>query len=1042
MTEEVLRLGISAQAAAQGAREYRRATEDVAKAAASAATANDELTQATKRLGTATQEVSQRELARRAQVDAQVAARKRMAESMAAVERATRTAERAERAYQETMAHVRVGAAQGIITPQQAAQEGREAAMAYNAALAQALQQESSLLQRSEAGRAAFVGLSEGLKDTEVSANRSSLGMGRLNNALMVISRQALGVHPAMGQAADAIGTFAIGTAYMTGVFAGLAALGLAYRELTEDTRKAKEEQERYLEVLKQVDRMAEPGKELADALKNQREQLEALDRQRETARASAGVAFGGEGAELQRMVYQKQADELDKQYEELAKLVADGEEELAEIRARAAGDSLRNTQEFFRRSGEEQQRAQEERARQAKQAADEEARALKEAIDTRLQILDVFRQMEEGQRALEANTEALIAVSARERFEAEAMLAAKKAGKEAEDALTVALAMQAAVRENLGRVTDAALAQHAENVRAKTEDMLATQALAEAERALERQREEAARAEQQRRQFYLSTGLQVAGAAVGSSGVGRTAIGAVGAGMAGFAVAGPVGAAVGAIGAVVTGIIGMSKAAREERERQKEEERQRRSAEAVTTRDLQRELAERELAATGHERLADQLRREHDAADQVREAWLATGNTVLVAELRRIQALEEAKLAAEQAAEAEQELAEARERAAQFVENTIVRALQAMGNGADAARAGLSFSQRRELADAAPEDRETLFVLHEMERNQLELNLSVASIEAAANEQIDRLDQQIRQQEEQLRLAEEQISVHRKALEQAERVVEAIRAFRDRLKLGPLSVLSPADRLTEARGQFETLRGKALKGDADAAGQLPAAAQALLEASREFNASGAGYVADYERVVEVMEKVQAEFADRATIEEAILKELERQTTRLNQQIKEMEVQRRTIQEEAQAQIAALREEFNSKQNTLWSIIQKLLGIDTGNLSDIAKNTNEQKILRAQIEARDLAYTDLNGYWVNQVAVVHGTYKKQLEDLVKLLNQYMGTGQRAAAAAEQNVIVAQAGFRAIEGRLAELEATAHADARRNGDAVAAAMGEG
>jgi hypothetical protein len=83
------------------------------------------------------------------------------------------------------------------------------------------------------------------------------------------------------------------------------------------------------------------------------------------------------------------------------------------------------------------------------------------------------------------------------------------------------------------------------------------------------------------------------------------------------------------------------------------------------------------------------------------------------------------------------------------------------------------------------------------------------------------------------------------------QRTVEMLRAFSDSLKLDAnLSTLSPVQKLDEARQQYEKVLAAAQGGDAAAAGQLPEAARAFLEASRAVNASGAQYAADFARVL------------------------------------------------------------------------------------------------------------------------------------------------------------------------------------------------
>lgn len=76
-------------------------------------------------------------------------------------------------------------------------------------------------------------------------------GVGRLNSALTTLATQAAGTDPVVGRLVSTIASFAVGGAMMTGVLAGVAALGLAWRKLTEEARSAREEGERYREFLR-----------------------------------------------------------------------------------------------------------------------------------------------------------------------------------------------------------------------------------------------------------------------------------------------------------------------------------------------------------------------------------------------------------------------------------------------------------------------------------------------------------------------------------------------------------------------------------------------------------------------------------------------------------------------------------------------------------------------------------------------------------------------------------------------------------------------
>lgn len=370
----------------------------------------------------------------------------------------------------------------------------------------------------------------------------------------------------------------------------------------------------------------------------------------------------------------------------------------------------------------------------------------------------------------------------------------------------------------------------------------------------------------------------------------------------------------------------------------------------------------------------------------------------------------------------AEEAARRAAEASLQLRENMYVRGARAAGRDTQAARAGLIFSQRRELAGAAPEDLEALGVLHQMERGQFELNLALEAVESAAREQIEKLDEQLQAQEEALRLAEDQLRTQERTVEELQGVIDGLQRFKDSLKLGPLSVLSPADQLAEARRQFGAVEARALAGDAEAAAQLPQVAQALLEASRDYNASGAGFQADYNRVLAASEQAQATARDSLVLQELQLAEAKRQTEKLDRQIDELRAQQNTTWDSAVAQMNAMRAEHLSETNNLWKTLQGILGIgeDIGEGDDSVKGklgTIAQELAKEAGEETvgdwAEAYRGLNDYWTGHLANVEAGYKAQIQMLTDEINRLMGVSQ-------QNVVVNQAGFTGMFDALTNL----------------------
>jgi len=104
-----------------------------------------------------------------------------------------------------------------------------------------------------------------------------------------------------------------------------------------------------------------------------------------------------------------------------------------------------------------------------------------------------------------------------------------------------------------------------------------------------------------------------------------------------------------------------------------------------------------------------------------------------------------------------------------------------------------------------------------------------------------------------------------------AREVVNDLQSFMNGLLLSGDSLLSPIQKLNEARSQFEAIRERAEAGDIEAARQLPAVAQQLLDISRSVNASGEGFVQDFNAVQDAVGETQAEFEGTANQEQQMI---------------------------------------------------------------------------------------------------------------------------------------------------------------------------
>jgi hypothetical protein len=123
---------------------------------------------------------------------------------------------------------------------------------------------------------------------------------------------------------------------------------------------------------------------------------------------------------------------------------------------------------------------------------------------------------------------------------------------------------------------------------------------------------------------------------------------------------------------------------------------------------------------------------------------------------------------------------------------------------------------------------------------------------------------------------------------------INSLQKFRQSLLLGADSPLTPAERYTESKRQFDTILATAM-GTATtpeeqrvkdtALSQLEGASSSFLEASKVYNASSAQYMNDFNLVQRALLDTEGSLALQLSVEEKSLKELESQTTLLEDQI-------------------------------------------------------------------------------------------------------------------------------------------------------------
>jgi hypothetical protein len=113
----------------------------------------------------------------------------------------------------------------------------------------------------------------------------------------------------------------------------------------------------------------------------------------------------------------------------------------------------------------------------------------------------------------------------------------------------------------------------------------------------------------------------------------------------------------------------------------------------------------------------------------------------------------------------------------------------------------------------------------------------------------------------------------------------KSIRQFLDNLTAGPGSTLSPQDRLTAAQSQFETQYTLGQGGNRDALSGLTNYASNLLEASKAFYGSTAGYQNTYNDVTSRLSALPAIVSP----EQLIVNAIDGQTTSLSQLLNELD---------------------------------------------------------------------------------------------------------------------------------------------------------
>ncbi|HEY4133508.1 MAG TPA: hypothetical protein VGM50_23010 [Gemmatimonadaceae bacterium] len=234
-------------------------------------------------------------------------------------------------------------------------------------------------------------------------------------------------------------------------------------------------------------------------------------------------------------------------------------------------------------------------------------------------------------------------------------------------------------------------------------------------------------------------------------------------------------------------------------------------------------------------------------------EAAIAAAIAANDAQFKSLEAL---NLATEQATKAETALAEIRKNAS-AQDNYQLRFLNAAGKSDDA----FALQQQQEIEQAMVD--------------------GLDAISMRLLEQAQAAEKAQREQEKQTTLLQDQLSTAQQTYDTAQQTYSSLKAFSDSLAVSQYSPLSPRQQLDTSRSQLSTLYQAAIGGDSSAAQQFSGVAQTYLDASRKYNASGAGYVLDYNSVTVMTDALKNLYGSQMT-------DAQKQVSLLQQQLDEL----------------------------------------------------------------------------------------------------------------------------------------------------------
>lgn len=265
----------------------------------------------------------------------------------------------------------------------------------------------------------------------------------------------------------------------------------------------------------------------------------------------------------------------------------------------------------------------------------------------------------------------------------------------------------------------------------------------------------------------------------------------------------------------------------------------------------------------------------------------------------------------------------------------------------------------------------------------------------ARYNAEISDIQQTAAAQDQAAQAAQQAIDAQRQALAR-------LRDFADGLGLSSNSPLTAFQRLDVAKGQFDTLLGRARGGDAEAIGGLQQAAEALLAENRNVFGVSNTAVAEFDRVQAALRSVSGQAVSGASFSG-----FERASIDVNSRIAQLQANAiaelqglddtlatLSVMQEAESEgtIQALRDRFEQAENHNEKLIEHIQPIFDA--FSQANATGEQQVAQLQQQSEQLAAistdlqnsTDINAAFLDKFLV----YAQQQETTMAAMIERLG----------------------------------------------------